>query len=61
MEHNAFKESKEDEKEHVTNSENLSIHDEEMLINGPYNDVNVLLSKQTFKTSLASQDYKRFN
>ena len=55
MEHNAFQKSTEDEKEHVTNFENPSIDDEEMLINGPCDDLNVLLPKQTFKTSLAAE------
>ena len=54
MEHNAFQKSTEDEKEHVTNFENPSMHDEKMLINRPCNDLN-LLPKQTFKTSLAAE------
>ena len=55
MEHNAFQKSEEDEKEHVRNFENPSIHDDEMLTNGPCDDLNVLLTKLTFKTSLAGE------
>ena len=55
MEHKEFQKFTEDEKEHVTNFENPSVHDEEMLINGPCDDLNVLLPKQTFKTSLAAE------
>ena len=40
MEHNEFRKSTEDEEEHVTNFENPSIYDEEMLINAPCNDLN---------------------
>ena len=54
MEHNEFQKSTEDEEEHVTNFENPSIHDEEMLINAPCNDLSVSLPKRTFKTSLAA-------
>ena len=55
MEHNAFQKSTEDEKEHVTNFENPAIHDEEMLINAPCDDLNVPLPKLTFETSLAAE------
>ena len=40
MEHNKFRKSAEDEEVHVTNFENPSIYDEEMLINAPCNDLN---------------------
>ena len=55
MEHNEFAKSMEDEEEHVTNVKNSSIHDEEMLINSPCNDLSVPLPKRTFKTSLAAE------
>ena len=55
MEHNAFQKSTEDEKEHVTNFENPAIHDEEMLINAPCDDLNVPLPKLTFETSWAAE------
>ena len=55
MEHNEFKKSTEHEEEHVTNLENPSIHDEEMLINAPCNDLSVPLRKRTLKTSLAAE------
>ena len=55
MEHNEFKKSTEHEEEHVTNLENPSIHDEEMLINAPCNDLIVPLRKRTLKTSLAAE------
>ena len=55
MEHNAFQKSLEDQEEHVTNFENPSIHDEEMLINASCDDLNIPLPKRTFKTSLAAE------
>ena len=61
MEHNSFQEITEGEMKNVINFENSSIHDEQMLINGPCDDLNVLLPKQSFKTSLAAQDFKQFN
>ena len=54
MKHNEFQKSTEHEEEHVTNFEKPSIHDEEMLINAPCNDLSVSLPKRTFKTSLAA-------
>ena len=56
MDHNEFQKSTKDEEEHVTNFENPSIHDEEMLINALCNDLSVPLTKGTFKTmSLAAE------
>ena len=55
MEHNEFQKSTEDEEEYVTNFENLSIHDEEMLVNEPCNNLRVSLPKRTFKTPLAAE------
>ena len=55
MQHNAFQKYLEDEEDHVTNFENPSIHDKEMLINAPCDDLNISLPKQTFKTSLAAE------
>ena len=55
MKHNEFQKSTEHEEEHVTNFENPSIHDEEMLINAPCNDLSVPLRKRTLKTSLAAE------
>ena len=55
MEHNAFQKSLEGEEEYITNFENPSIRDKEMLINAPCNDLNVPLPKRTFKTSLAAE------
>ena len=55
MEQNEFQKSTQDERDHVTNFENPSIHDEEMLIHVTCVDLNVPLPKRTFKTSLAAE------